>query len=171
MRRHVVNMPIDDMDPYYPSGDSEGFAIYLGGSDTGPDYDAPSLAGLLRHYRTFLRASRSRGNVHLFHYADMTRDLAGAMAAVASAIGVSHDSGLMADLVEAATFESMKSEPSRFAPAGGEGFWKSDAAFFDSASSRKWEGRLGEADLERYDAVMDAALPEDERRWLEEGSA
>ena len=169
MRKHVGNMTFDALDHYYPPDEGEGFGIYLDGADNGPDYDAPSLSGLLRHYRTVLDAARERGNIHVFHYSDLIRDLGGGMAAVARALGVSHTPELMAELVQTATFKNMKADPARFAPSGGQGVWKDEAAFFDSASSGKWQGRLSEAALARYEAVMDRALSEAERRWLENG--
>lgn len=170
MRKHAANMPLDVLDRYYPPDDSEGFTIFLGGEGNGPDYDAPSLAGILQHYRTFRAAAAERENVHLLHYADLCRDLAGGIAAVARVLGVSHGPALMAELVSAASFETMRADAARFIPAGGEAFWKDEAGFFDSASSGKWLGRLSEDDLARYDRVMDAALMPDERLWLEYGS-
>lgn len=170
MRKHVSNMPIRAFDSYYPPDESEGFRIYIEGTDNGPDYDAPSLSGLLRHYRTFRAAAAERENVHLFHYADLTRDLVGAFDRIGRILGISHPPQLMRTLTEAATFDAMKARASRFAPAGGEGFWKDDADFFDSGTSKKWLGRLTDADLARYDAVMKAALRSDERLWLEEGT-
>lgn len=167
MRKHAANMPIRDMDVYYPEDESEGFRLYLEGADNGPDYDAPSLSGLLRHYRTFRLASSERENIHLFHYADLSLDLPGAMDRIARILGIAHPRGKMGGLIEAATFDAMKSDAARFAPAGGEGFWNDDADFFDSGTSGKWVGRLTDADLARYDRVMDAALSPDDRRWLE----
>lgn len=58
-------------------------------------------------------------------------------------------------------------EPTR--PAR-EGFWRNDADFFDSGTSRKWVGLLSDADLAAYDARMTNLLGEDERQWLEQGS-
>jgi aryl sulfotransferase len=77
----------------------------------------------------------------------------------------------MAALVDAATFDSMKSNAARFTPSAGQAFWQNDAAFFDSATSNKWEGKLTEADLAAYDARMVDLLTAEERRWLEWGSA
>jgi aryl sulfotransferase len=168
MRRHAQNMSTDILDRYYPEDIAAGFRIFLDGAPHGPDYDAPSLAGILHHYRTF-RAVAGRPNVHLFHYADMTRDLSGAMARIARALGIAHPEPVFARLVEAARFDSMKANADRFAPSAGAGVWKSDAGFFDSGTSGKWEGRLARSDLAAYDAVMDAALTPAERRWLERG--
>ena len=77
----------------------------------------------------------------------------------------------MAQLVRAATFDSMKANAHRFALSAGQGFWHNDAGFFDSASSNKWEGKLTEADLDAYEARISTLLTPQERRWLEWGSA
>ena len=51
------------------------------------------------HFRSFQKWVHL-ANVHLFHYADMTRDLAGQMAQIAKALDISHPPDLMAQLVE-----------------------------------------------------------------------
>ncbi len=170
MRRHVENMQLDALDRFYPEDISESFEMFLGLGADGDGIDMPGLAGIVHHYRC-ARALAARENVHLFHYADMSRDLAGAMGRMAAAMGILHDAERMAALVEAATFDNMKANADRFAPSAGLGVWASDAAFFDSGSSGKWSGRLSEAELAAYDAAMETLLPEGARRWLEWGSA
>ena len=65
----------------------------------------------------------------------------------------------------------MKQNAERFAPSGGKGFFKSDSAFFHSGTSGKWHGRLSDAQLAAYDAMMDAHLSAEDRSWLENGAA
>jgi aryl sulfotransferase len=77
----------------------------------------------------------------------------------------------MAAITEAATFDNMKANAGRFTPSAGQGFWKADAGFFDSATSNKWEGQLTADDLAAYDAKVDAELSPEERAWLEWGGA
>ncbi len=169
MRRHIANMKIDYFEWYYPEDDRLTFQRFLSGADEGMDYDANSLASIIRHYKSYLDISK-RDNVHGFHYADMCRDLPATMARISEIMGVSHDVGVFAALVEAATFDNMSSNGQKYAPSGGGGFWKSDDAFFDSATTGKWQGRLTDQELADYDAAMNAALTADERRWLEHGS-
>ena len=73
-------------------------------------------------------------------------------------------------LVQAATFENMKAHADRFAPSGGKGFFKSDADFFARGTHGQWRGVLTEEELAGYEAVMRAALGEEERAWLEFGA-
>lgn len=134
--------------------------------------DADNHAGLpmlLDHYRCTL-AREPRENLIRMHYADMLCDLPGAMDRVAGHIGIAHPPEVMAALVKAATFDSMQANAHRFTPSAGQGFWKDDARFFDSASSNKWLGKLTADDLAAYDAQVDAVLSPQERAWLEWGN-
>lgn len=170
-RKHVRNIPMPWFDTWYPEDDTEGvtFRRFLDGGAEGFDADAMPLAHILQHY-TSAAALADRPNVTLFHYADMTRDLADTFEKIASQLGVSHAPDVMAQLVAAATFGNMKSKAERYAPSGGKGFMKSDSDFFDSGTSNKWEGILTDDEVAGYDAMMDASLSPDQRRWLEYGS-
>ncbi len=170
-RKHVRNTPISWFDHWYPEDDPDGitFRRFLDGGAEGFDGDAMPLAHILQHY-TSAKALSDRPNVTLFHYADMQRDLAGIFAQVAALLGITHSADVMAQLARVATFDNMKDNPERFAPSGGKGFFKSDADFFHSGSSGKWRGHLNAADLGAYDAMMDAHLPPEDRRWLENGT-
>jgi aryl sulfotransferase len=63
----------------------------------------------------------------------------------------------------------MKANANRFTPSAGQGFWKADTGFFDSASSNKWEGQLTADDLAAYDALVNDLLTPAQRHWLEWG--
>ena len=111
------------------------------------------LAHILRHFKT-AKALSDRPNVTLFHYADMTRDLAGTFAKVANLLNVSYSNSVMERLVQAATFDNMQTNAERFAPSGGKGFFKTDKGFFNSGTSGKWYRALSDAEIAAYDAVM-----------------
>ncbi len=162
--KHAANMTRDVLKPLFPDDPTERFRIFL----EGEHLIGASLWSIVNHYRCTL-AREPRDNLLRLHYADMQRDLRGAVAQVAAHVGISHPPGVMAALVQAATFDSMKSNASRFAPYAGQAFWHNDAAFFESASSNKWEGKLTEADLAAYDARISSLLSPEERRWLEWG--
>lgn len=171
-RKHVRNIPMPWFDHWYPEEDPTGvtFRRFLDGGAEGFDTDAMPLAHILRHYEA-ARALADRANVTLFHYADISRDLAGTFDRVAQLLGIVHPPEVMARLVEAARFENMKANAERFAPSGGKGFMKSDAEFFHSGTSGKWHGVLTEEELARYEAIMQASLTPEERAWLEYGTA
>ena len=170
-RKHLQNIPMPWFDLWYPEDDFDGttFRRFLDGGPEGFDGDAMPLAHILRHYQAAVTLA-DQPNVTLFHYADMTRDLAGTFAKVAQLLGISQSETVMDQLVQTATFDNMKADAARFAPSGGKGFMKSDAAFFESGSSGKWHGQLTENALAAYDAMMDAHLTKEQRSWLEYGS-
>ena len=170
-RNHVRNIPMPWFDMWYPEDDADGvtFRRFLDGGAEGFDTDAMPLAHILRHYKA-AKVLADRRNVALFHYTDMKRDLPGTFAKVADLLGLSYSDAVMAELVQAATFDNMKAHADRYAPSGGKGFMKSDSAFFHSGTNEKWHGKLTEAELAAYDAMMDAHLTPEERAWLEYGS-
>ncbi len=170
-RKHVRNIPMSWFDHWYPEDDPDGitFRRFLDGGAEGFDADAMPLAHILHHYKAAASLA-ARPNVSLFHYADMSRDLAGTFEQLADLLNISHPPHIMDQLVQAATFDNMKANAIRYAPSGGKGFMKSDSDFFHSGTSGKWEGQLTQAEVAGYDAMMDAHLTPKERAWLEYGS-
>lgn len=170
-RKHVRNIPMSWFDTWYPEDDAEGitFRRFLDGGAEGFDGDAMPLAHIIQHYKA-AAALADQPNVSLLHYADMSKDLAGTFAKLADVLNISHSPEVLAQLVQAATFDNMKANAARYAPSGGKGFMKSDSDFFHSGTSGKWDGKLTEAELTAYDAMMDAHLTPGERAWLEFGS-
>ncbi len=169
-RKHVRNLPMSWFDAWYPEDDFDGvtFRRFLDGGAEGFDGDAMPLAHIIRHYKA-AAALADRPNVSLFHYADMTRDLAGTFAKLTGILDISHPPHVLDQLVKAATFENMKAHAGRFAPAGGKGFMKSDTEFFHSGTSGKWDGKLTDKELKAYEVIMEEHLTPKERAWLEYG--
>lgn len=165
-RKHIRNMKLDAYDALFPEDPRESFRIFLEGDHV----EAASLHGIVTHYRETL-AREPRENMIRLHYADMLRDLDGTVSTIARHVGIDHSPELLATIVNAATFDSMKANADRFTPSAGQGFWNRDAGFFDSASSNKWEGQLTQDDLARYDVRISALLSPEERSWLEWGAA
>ncbi len=128
-----------------------------------------SLSSLINHYKSFLDWD-NLPNIHFFHYEDMKRDLRGAVARLADILGTPQDEALLDAVKEAGTFSSMKSKAEKYAPSADRGIWKSNAQFFESGSSRKWDGTLSDDVLAAYDKCMGALLSPSERTWLENGS-
>jgi aryl sulfotransferase len=168
--KHGDNQLAPGENPVYNMDRSKSFDAFLTHPFQADPTNNTTLPSILHHYRSFLKWQHLP-NIHLFHYADMKRDLAGEMARFAEAMDIRHPPDPMADLVRAADFDSMKKNADLFAPEVGDGYWKDKREFFSSGKSNKWEGRLSDAQLAAYDAVVAAALTKDERRWLEWGSA
>ena len=69
-------------------------------------------------------------------------------------------------LVQAATFESMRSTADMMVPAGGPEHWIDPAAFFSRGTSGQWRDLLDDADLARYAARVRALASDDLVAWL-----
>jgi aryl sulfotransferase len=124
----------------------------------------------LRHALSFWEY-RHLPNIHFFHYDDLQRDLDQQMRRVARILGVEIDEAIWPELVEAATFESMKARADELAPDASEGAWKSNASFFNRGSNGQWRGRLSAENLKRYDEVIAERLPPDLAEFLEAGTS
>jgi len=100
-RNHVSIIPISWCDTWYPEDDVDGitFRRFLDGGAEGFDGDAMPLAHIIQHYKA-AAALAARPNVTLFHYADMTRDLAGTFAKLAGLLDISHSASVMDQLVQ-----------------------------------------------------------------------
>jgi len=170
-RKHIRNIPLPWFDHWFPEEDGDGvtFRRFLDGGPEGFDGDATPLAHIIRHFEA-AKALSDRPNVSLFHYADMRRDLAGTFDRLASLLDAPHPPHVLEALVQAASFDHMKQNADRYAPGGGQGFFRSDTGFFDSGSSGKWHGELSDRELAAYDEIMAAALDPVDRAWLEFGS-
>lgn len=118
-RKHVRNIPMSWFDTWYPEDDVDGitFRRLLDGGAEGFDGDAMPLAHIIQHYKA-AAALADRPNVSLFHYSDMTRDLAGTFAKLADLLDISHSPHILDQLVQAATFDNMKTNAERYAPSG-----------------------------------------------------
>ena len=72
-------------------------------------------------------------------------------------------------ILEAISFDSMKSKAEEYVPAGGS-FWKGGAqTFMNKGTNGRWREVLSEEELAQYDALCEQALTPDCRRWLEHG--
>lgn len=170
LRKHTENYANPDADD--PSSWPVPQAIRAFVSDANPDsnnFDRDSLANLTAHYAETVLSGRLP-DLKLFHYSDMVRDGRRAVQALAKAAGIDANNRLIDKVTEATAFGAMKAKAADYAPVGGTGFWKSDANFFDSASSRKWEGDLSQEELGLYRERLAELIPDTRaREWLENG--
>ncbi|MEE9427146.1 MAG: sulfotransferase domain-containing protein [Paracoccaceae bacterium] len=171
MRKHVENLK-DDVDlnqTQFPDDIGEGFRMFVENGLTGSGTDDLTVASIIEHYMSFKNWAHLP-NIYLFHYADLTRDLAGQMQRLASIYDIEHPSDLMAELVDAATFKRMKSN-AHTAPKRTSSVFKNPARFFSTATSNKWEQHLSAKEEATYNARIAGLLTKADRRWLEWGNA
>lgn len=171
LRNHTANRTNPGKDD--PTGwpVSQSIRAYINGPAVHDDLGQENLASLTLHYTQTVLSGRLPG-LKLFHYADMVRDGRRTVQALAKAAGIDADAGLIDKVAEATAFGVMKANAADYTPVAGTGFWKSDANFFDSASSRKWVGKLTEDELAMYQERLTELIPDTPARvWLENGGA
>lgn len=120
-------------------------------NDNQPTGSGPyGLADYCQQVRTYWEARDAR-NVHLFHYADLWRDLDGEMRRVADVLEVEVDEGRWPAIVEAATIDAMRSRAEVTAPNADVRMWRSPEGFFKVGGTREWAAHLSPADLSRFE--------------------
>jgi len=153
-----IDVPKDDGDFLRWFIDSQ-----IDGSGSGPD----GLRDFCDQVLTYWDA-RHDPNVHLFHYADLWRDLDGEMRLVTAALDVDPAERRWDDMVEAATLQSMRAAAARTAPEADSGIWQDPAGFFRTGGTRDWESKLEPADIDHFhDRLQD--LTGDAADWILRG--
>jgi hypothetical protein len=127
-----------------------------------------SLRSTLHHYDLAL-AALDRPNVVVLHYSDLKRDLEGEMRRLAGRLGIAVDEKLWPTLVDAASFERMRSRADEVAPNTTERLWKDNRNFFHSGSSGGWREFVDEEGLKRYDARVAELTSPRVARWAHQG--
>ncbi len=170
MRRHMENSKVDLFPGRFPAGPSESFALFLGETDPREIADGVTLQAIAHHFRSF-HAFAHLPNVLMFHYADMKRDLPGHTRRLSDSLGLKLDAALLDDIADSMQFEAMQANARAKTEhtTQNSATFHDPAAFFDSGSSRKWEGKLTAGDLAAFETRLKTLLSEDEARWLLEG--
>jgi hypothetical protein len=107
---------------------------------------------------------RDLPNVHLFHYAELTRDLGGELRRLASLLGIT-PTAAWGDLVTAASFASMKQKADVLAPNAHHGLWRDNTQFFAEGRHGAWRDVVGAPALARYDERVKALCEPDVAAW------
>jgi len=170
LRKHAANMKNTQEDHAMRMPVPHSIRNFLEGTSDVEDFDKDTLATLTEHYAETVLSGRLP-DLRLFHYADMIRDGRTTVEMLAKAANIDTNAALIDAVTEATSFGAMKAKAADYAPVGGTGFWKSDAGFFDSASSQKWEGQLTKEEIELYRARLTNLIPDVlARAWLESGN-
>jgi len=137
-------------------------------NDNQPTGSGPyGLADYCQQVSTYWN-ERDAANVHLFHYADMWRDLDAEMRRVADVLGINLDEGAWPALLEAATIDSMRSRAALTAPNADMRMWRSPEGFFSVGGTRGWASHLTPDDQDHFHDRL-RALSGDAAEWVLRG--
>lgn len=172
---HIVDLRVDASGPVDPSvvtieppEEPGEFLRWFIDNDVQPTGSGPNgLADYCQQVRTYWDARRDP-NVHLFHYADLWRDLDGEMRRVAALLGVPIDGERWPMFVEAAGLTSMRARAAATAPNADAGIWESPERFFRAGGTRDWASLLDAGDIAHFDDRL-RELAGDAERWVLEG--
>lgn len=168
-RSHIENMKDDFLDHLIAGGDRAAFHRFVDAPPTEAGTDDLSVSSIVHHYLA-ARARQDGGNVHFFHYRDLSRDLAGQIGRLAGILKIPVPPRLLEQITRANTFENARlAAEARAAESDEASPFLDDAAFYASGTSNKWENRLSDDDLAAYHARIAALLPPDDVAWLNWG--
>jgi len=132
-------------------------------ADSDPRESPDSLPGVMWHLSDAW-SRRAEPNVLLVHYDNLSADLDGQMRWLAGRLGITVQEAAWPALVQAATFESMRSNADRLVPTAG--ILKSNAAFFRRGTSGAGRELLSDEELASYHARAAQLAPPDMLAWL-----
>jgi aryl sulfotransferase len=133
-------------------------------TDEDPRERLDSLPGVMLHLSDAW-SRRHEDNVILVHYDDLRGDLSSEMRRLAARLRIDVPEDAWPRLVEAATFEQMRSRADALAPDP-DGVMKSRAAFFRSGSSGSGRALLTPTEARRYLERTAMLAPADLLTWL-----
>jgi aryl sulfotransferase len=108
-------------------------------------------------------------NILFVHFNDLLADLDGEMRRVSAYLDIPVNETLWPTLVQSATFNAMKANAEKMAPASTIGLWKDTSNFFHRGTNRRWEGALTDEQIARYRRLAAERLEPQLARWLEYG--
>jgi aryl sulfotransferase len=121
------------------------------------------------HVENSFWAARNEKNVLLVHYNDLKKDRGGEMRRIAAFLEIDIPESRWPDLIEAASFEAMKSLGSALLP-GAENVWEGGAdRFLHKGANGRWQDVVSAEDLARYDAKVKASFSPDLAQWIAHG--
>lgn len=170
LRKHLANAKDTPHDHPYLGTADDSLNCFISRDADPDDIDFDCLATLVKHYQSYAATPRPE-NLLLLHYSNMLKDARGAIARIAIHMGLDPDPALIEAVHEASSFETMKSLADCFAPFSDQGYWRDPQAFFDSAGTRKWAGKLSEITVSLYQDKIAQLLSPTELAWLERGEA
>jgi aryl sulfotransferase len=161
--RRLVGLPPDDAPPAPRPGLHDWLVDWIE-DDPAPTESLDSLPGVIRHLADAWER-RSQPNVLLVRYADLERDLEGAMRELAARLRIEVDEPAWPALVRAASFSQMRARAGAVLPDR-NGVLKDPAAFFRRGTSGAAREVLSAPELHRYEQRAERLAPAGLLEWL-----
>jgi aryl sulfotransferase len=105
----------------------------------------------------------------MVHFNDLKADLVGEMRRISEFLGIETPEPLLAELAEAARFETMKRQGDEMLPNLHQTFDKGAERFINKGENGRWNDFLTGADLARYEALVKARLSPAHAAWIAGG--
>lgn len=170
LRKHTANRSEASDDDLYTWPVPRSIRAYVSNLSDCNNFGQETLMTMAIHYTNTVLSGRLP-DLKVFHYSDMVHDGRRTVEALAAAAGIEASARVIDKVAKATAFGAMKAKAADYAPVGGTGFWKNDANFFDSASSKKWDGKLSDEELTLYRGRLEELIPDVRARdWLEGGA-
>ena len=114
-------------------------------------------------------SERHRPNLLLVHFNDLKADLSDEMRRISAFLGIPVNEAVWPNLVEAATFDSMKRNGAQILAKTERLFRGGHETFLHKGTNERWREVLTEADLELYEKRAHTALSAGLFSWLRNG--
>jgi aryl sulfotransferase len=158
----LTGQPVAD-EPEHPGKPARQWLLDWIDNDADPHEQLDSIRGVLWH-DAGAWARRADPNIVLLHYADLSADLAGQMRHLAGRLAITVPDAAWPDLVNAATFASMRASARQI--TGASQILKSPEAFFRRGTSGSGPELLTPDEVAHYHARAAELAPPDMLTWL-----
>ncbi len=108
-------------------------------------------------------------NIHLVHYANMLMDTPAAIRELAEYLEIAVDDQRVSEIAKIVSFDNMKANSQKFAPAEGRAWKGGGSTFFHKGTNGRWREEISPENLALYDQAADRVLSPDCRHWIENG--
>lgn len=152
--------PLEDMADYYAAWMTD--APHNEWQDVFP---APFYFDIARTWW----AERASANLLCVHFSDLKADLDGEMRRIAGFLGIEVNEAIWPELVEAATFASMKRHGAEWLPHAGMAWVGGHETFLHKGTNDRWRDVLTADQLALYQARVAREVSPALARWMENG--
>ena len=114
---------------------------------------------------------RYLSNIHYVHFNDLLHDLDGQMRIIAHYLNIEVNETIWPELVNKATFKTMKAHAENVVPGGGDFLVGGAQRFLNKGTNGRWKGILTHEELAQYEESATSQLSPACKQWLEKGGS